>query len=160
MQYTPDQLVALVEEARGHVHEVMMGAVWDKARYDRCRQFLEKTDVVEVDSTKRTLRPVERVQIRFVIAKEETGQEGVPEKSIALEPSAKAKDVANVLGKAFTQDEKIKRPRGRPRLHPTEPVPPGLSIDQEVAFMRKHGVMGSRDDLREIVKTRRHLQAG
>lgn len=50
MQYTTDQLIQLLEEARGYVHDAAMGALWTKEWYAKLTDFMERTNVVEYQS--------------------------------------------------------------------------------------------------------------
>jgi hypothetical protein len=65
MKYTADQLVALVEEARGYVHDAAMGAIWTKERRNTLINFMERTDVVEYNADggytlEKSLEPLKR----------------------------------------------------------------------------------------------------
>jgi hypothetical protein len=147
MQYTPAQLVTLVEEARGHVHDILMGALWTKERYAKCVSFMERTDVVECGSSRKTLKPTTRSggYVRPKLVKVDVpAPTAVTPKTVrevfGPSPREKAQDMISLGYKSQ-----------------------GGSVDSEVRELKnpnKYHFTESRDFLREVVKIIRSVQVG
>ncbi len=127
MQYTTDQLIQLLEEARGYVHDAAMGAIWTKERYQKMKDFLERTFAFDVTDSK-----------------------------VVNKQPSRGKDVAKVLKKASSKPADTNgltpaqvawnlRVDGYSGIF--------LSVEEEVKNLReKDKLPYSRDFLRQVVK--------
>lgn len=167
MKYTPDQLVALVEEARGHVHDVMMGAIWNKERYAKCANFMERTDVVECEISGRNtllrLQPLKRNKGEADTALSQVNvdkmfkhiknriEEIFPKSEVPMSADKVTRELVSV--QPIDKDVFKKKPQEAAQ----DLIMLGYkggdgSIDSAVKDLMKRKVKGSRDFLREVVK--------
>lgn len=145
MQYTPDQLVALVEEARGHIHEVMMGAIWTKERYDRCLAFMEKTADVECAQARRHTAVPDNLNGEASSLPTDI----TPAPAIHSPHRGRPSNLGHFcIGEPKSMAREIARLGYRI---------PDMSIDQEAAALRARQLPGSRDLIRLVVKELRAL---
>ena len=139
MTFTTEQLIALLVEARGMVHESLMGAIWTKERHARYSDFVDKTREFEVIDIGNISEKDAAAYLKKMVDKYRRNL-GTKSKSVITKNIQETETTITV---SDNQRGLIATP------------PHQMSIDQEVAWQRTQGVIGSRDQLRLLVKNRR-----
>jgi hypothetical protein len=142
-----------------------MGALWTKERYAKCVSFMERTDVVECGSSRKTLRPTDRnvIYARLKVIKDNAP---IPATAAITPPTGKVFKLKLVPAPAAVTPKTVREVFGPSPKEKAQDLinlgykDQGGSIDSEVRDLKKAGHTGSRDLLRAAVKIIRVLQGG